>query len=469
MQLRTEASPDGKNPSGVSLAVSRFTDKADVTALLGAFCFFLSAIEYMLPKPLPFMRLGIANLPILLAVDLLPFPWFLTLAIVKVIGMSVISGSLFSFVALFSLAGTLTAALVMWASRKLGGRLISQIGVSILGALTSNAVQVILARYVVFGQAAWLIAPLFLIMGLATGTALGIFAEHFARRSRWYAGAAGLAMPTDEANSAEVASVGAGMVPGGAVDGKAPKSVSPKAARAPLFGRKKERSPADVARAEKATAARAARKQRFETLFSPWAAALAGAAIAVAFLFENNIAMKAGMFVLFAVAAHFAGKRLSFVTTIVVSAGIIIFNLLVPSGRVLARLGPIVITQFALTDGIMKALTFEGLMLLSKASIMQGLKLPGKLGGIVSSAFLYYDRIIEYKGRIRAATLSADADAMMSRVWEYENLGNTGSSFSESGDTRADGLSLPLTEKSKMGNAIMIAIVVVIAGVSFLI
>ena len=175
------------------------------------------------------------------------------------------------------------------------------------------------------------------------------------------------------------------------------------------------------------------------------------------------------MFVLFAIAAHFAGKRLSFVTTIVVSAGIIVFNLLVPSGRVLARLGPIVITQFALTDGIMKALTFEGLMLLSKASIMQGLKLPGKLGGIVSSAFLYYDRIIEYKGKIRAATLSADADAMMSRVWEHENLGNTGSSFSESGDTRADGLSLPLTEKSKMENAIMIAIVVVIAGVSFLI
>lgn len=93
---------------------------ADLTALLGAFCFILSAIEYMLPKPLPFMRLGIANLPILLAVDLLPFPWFLTLAVVKVIGMSVISGTLFSFVALFSLLGTFSAALVMWAARKAG-------------------------------------------------------------------------------------------------------------------------------------------------------------------------------------------------------------------------------------------------------------------------------------------------------------------------------------------------------------
>ena len=56
----------------------------------------------MVPKPLPFMRLGIANLPILLAADLLPLPWYLALALVKVFGMSVISGSLFSYVALFS-------------------------------------------------------------------------------------------------------------------------------------------------------------------------------------------------------------------------------------------------------------------------------------------------------------------------------------------------------------------------------
>jgi len=43
---------------------SRFANRSDVTALLAAFCFFLSTIEYMLPKPMPFMRLGIANLPI---------------------------------------------------------------------------------------------------------------------------------------------------------------------------------------------------------------------------------------------------------------------------------------------------------------------------------------------------------------------------------------------------------------------
>jgi heptaprenyl diphosphate synthase len=166
-------------------------DKADLVALLGAFCFFLSAIEYMIPKPLPFMRLGIANLPILLAVDLLPLPWFLVLALVKVVGMSVISGSLFSFVALFSLSGTMVAALVMWLARKAGGRYISSIGVSVLGAVSSNAVVIVLANLVVFGMTAWLVAPVYLGMGFITGAVLGLFADRFAATSAWYARASG--------------------------------------------------------------------------------------------------------------------------------------------------------------------------------------------------------------------------------------------------------------------------------------
>jgi len=165
---------------------------ADVTALLGAFCFFLSALEYMIPKPLPFMRLGIANLPILLAADLLPLPWYLVLALVKVFGMSVISGSLFSYVALFSLAGTLTAALVMWVARKGFGPRVSAVGVSVLGAVVSNAVQMGIASLLVFGDAVRYIAPPFLATGLVTGALLGLFAERFARESKWYARAKGL-------------------------------------------------------------------------------------------------------------------------------------------------------------------------------------------------------------------------------------------------------------------------------------
>jgi heptaprenyl diphosphate synthase len=174
-----------------SSAASRARDPADVTALLGAFCFFLSALEYMVPKPLPFMRLGIANLPLLLATELLPLPWYLALALVKVVGMSVISGSLFSYVALFSLAGTLVAALVMRFLRRGLGSRVSAVGVSVAGAMASNAAQIGIAMLFIFGEAAKLIAPPFLAMGLVTGVLLGLFAEAFERRSKWYAIAKG--------------------------------------------------------------------------------------------------------------------------------------------------------------------------------------------------------------------------------------------------------------------------------------
>jgi heptaprenyl diphosphate synthase len=409
-------------------STERFSDKADVTALMGAFCFFLSAIEYMLPKPMPFMRLGIANLPILLAVDILPFRWFLALAAVKVIGMSLISGTLFSYVALFSLAGTMAAALVMWGARRAGGRFISQIGVSIAGAMVSNAVQILIARFLVFRETAWLIAPLFLGMGLATGAALGVFAESFARTSLWYARAAGLPDPVQAAGgtAAERRGIFARLA-SAIAEGKARRAA-----------RKAARDEARRPRLEKAAAARTARRARAERLFAPGALAFAGMVVTVAFLFQPNVLLKAAMLAAFILAARAVGKRFSLATTLSVSLGIILANLIVPSGKVLGTLIGLKITQGALIEGIEKALTFEGLMMLSKASIAPGLKLPGRLGRIVAAAFVYYDRIVEYKGRIKAASLSRDADDLMLRVWGFADA-----AFADAASSGSAGEALP--------------------------
>lgn len=159
-----------------------------LAAFLAALAFFLSTIEYMLPKPLPFLRLGLSNLPILFAVDLLPLNLYLLLAIVKVLGMSLLSGSLFSYIALFSLGGTLASALVMRLLRGLfGPKLLSYLGLCVAGALSSNLAQLVLARFLVFGKSAKYMAPLFLGLGLASGLALGIFAQLFAAKSQWLA------------------------------------------------------------------------------------------------------------------------------------------------------------------------------------------------------------------------------------------------------------------------------------------
>jgi heptaprenyl diphosphate synthase len=169
-----------ENPTRSSDRYSR------ITIFLGALSFFLSAVEYMIPKPLPFMRLGIANLPLLIAVELLPKRWFAVLALVKVVGMGLVSGSLFSAIALFSLAGTMTSAFFMYGSKLVFKRHISPLGMGVLGAISSNIVQVALAAATVFGPSAILTAPLFLFSGLVTGAALGIFCLAFMNRSLWY-------------------------------------------------------------------------------------------------------------------------------------------------------------------------------------------------------------------------------------------------------------------------------------------
>jgi heptaprenyl diphosphate synthase len=154
-------------------------------ALAAALCLFLSSIEYLIPKPLPFLRVGLANLPLLIALDLFPVPQYLLLLGLKIVGQSLIQGTLFSFVFLLSLVGSLASGLLMLAARRLFGSSISLIGTSILGALASNLSQLTLARYLVFGAGAWLVAPPFLIIGLVTSAVLGVFAEVYRSRSGW--------------------------------------------------------------------------------------------------------------------------------------------------------------------------------------------------------------------------------------------------------------------------------------------
>ena len=156
-------------------------------SLLGGFCFFLSTLEFMVPKPLPFIRLGLANLPLLLALDIMPFSSFMILSAVKICGQALISGTLFSYVFLFSLGGTGASALLMYAlHRGLGKERISLIGIGAAGALASNGVQLVLAYFFIFGDSVRYVAVPVLALGLVTGSLLGAAGEYFTRHSAWY-------------------------------------------------------------------------------------------------------------------------------------------------------------------------------------------------------------------------------------------------------------------------------------------
>ena len=155
-----------------------------IIALLGAFCLFCSTVEFMIPKPMPFLRLGLANLPILVGLSLLGLPEILLLVGIKVLGQGLVNGTLFSYIFLFSTCGSFASALLMTAAHRLGGHF-SLVGISILGALASNGVQLGLSRFLVFGENVRFIAPPFLAVGTVSAILLGGFAEKFVDNSRW--------------------------------------------------------------------------------------------------------------------------------------------------------------------------------------------------------------------------------------------------------------------------------------------
>jgi heptaprenyl diphosphate synthase len=168
------------------------SDDRDLVAFLGGLCLFLSTIEYLVPKPVPFLRIGIANLPLLIGLGLLSPGQLLLVALLKVIGQGLVSGTLATYVFLFSAAGTFASALAMLAVRALAGPRMSLVGVSVTGALLSNLAQIGLAIAMdLIGQGAWVIAPPFIAAGTVSSALLGWFAERFTRRSRWLASVRG--------------------------------------------------------------------------------------------------------------------------------------------------------------------------------------------------------------------------------------------------------------------------------------
>jgi heptaprenyl diphosphate synthase len=167
--------------------ISHTKVRIELVALFSACALFLSTIEYMIPKPVPFMRLGLANLPIIIALGIFSNREYFLLLLLKVLGQGLISGTIFSYVILFSLAGSLSSALFMLIIFTLFKDKVSRVGISLGGALASAISQLFISWMILFKEATFVIAPLFLFSALISSIILGIFANEFIQKSIWYA------------------------------------------------------------------------------------------------------------------------------------------------------------------------------------------------------------------------------------------------------------------------------------------
>ena len=366
----------GKNLLDNDLAGRNLVSKE--LAIFGAFCLFLSAVEYMIPKPLPFFRIGLANLPLMLAIDIFPLPSFLVLICIKVFGQALITGTLFSYIFLFSVTGTFLSALLMYFLRRaLKKERVTFIGVGTLGAVVSNLSQVSLAYFFIFKENVFYIAPAFLTAGLVTGIALGVFCEVFANKSKWYEEK--IRDKKEEIRNEEEELKNEEKIISG-------KNISSSMSSLIKFN---------------------------ENIFSAKALFLTGLIIIPAVLFNPSVEYRCLQFLFFWFLAIISGRKTNTLFTIFITAFIIVFNLLIPYGKVLFSIGAFKITSGALEAGLFRAVTLQALVMLSKVTIRNDLKLPGAFGQLLSSSLQYFSIILSRKHRITGKNLIADIDTLM--------------------------------------------------------
>ncbi|HJF95016.1 MAG TPA: Gx transporter family protein [Lachnoclostridium phocaeense] len=145
-----------------------------------ALALIFSYVESLIPFQIgiPGVKLGLANLIIVIALYKMSLREAYLLSVTRVVLAGLIFGSMFSI--LYSLAGALLSLIVMALLKKSGG--FSILGISIAGGVMHNVGQLIVAMFVVQTFSVSYYIPVLLIAGLITGLVIGIAADSMLRR-----------------------------------------------------------------------------------------------------------------------------------------------------------------------------------------------------------------------------------------------------------------------------------------------
>lgn len=144
-------------------------------ALLAGLSVALYTVENLIPLPLPWLRLGMGNIGVLLALYILgPVDGFLVLLIKVVIG-SLFSGRFLSPFFLFALGAGPPSYWVMVAVKALFGRWLGPVGVSVSGAVSHNMFQLVIAYFLmVHSIGIFYLTPVLVVIATLAGTVIGI-------------------------------------------------------------------------------------------------------------------------------------------------------------------------------------------------------------------------------------------------------------------------------------------------------
>lgn len=145
-----------------------------MSAMFAALALIFSYVEAIIPFSvgIPGVKLGIANLVILIALYEMNLKYAFTINVVRIL----VAGLLFNgfFGAIYSLAGGLLSLFVMWLLKKTG--LFSMVGVSMAGGVAHNMGQLLIAAAIVSNLKMFLYFPILMFSGIISGILMGIVA-----------------------------------------------------------------------------------------------------------------------------------------------------------------------------------------------------------------------------------------------------------------------------------------------------
>ncbi len=153
-------------------------------ALLSAYAVGLHSIEALIPTPIPWLRLGLANIITLVTLFLYGLRAGMIVTLTRVFIRSLLAGTFLGPAFVMSLGGGITSTLVMWLIMAISGRFSGPVSVSFFGALAHNVTQLFLA-YILFVkriEAILIVSPFIISAGIITGIFNGIVASHILKK-----------------------------------------------------------------------------------------------------------------------------------------------------------------------------------------------------------------------------------------------------------------------------------------------
>jgi heptaprenyl diphosphate synthase len=157
--------------------------KVVLLGLFIAIASILFSIETFIATPIPWIRLGLANILTLLALKWWGIKEAVFIVIMRVVIGSFFTGTFTHPVFLLSISGGVISALSMGFLLIKGNQPFSIIGISIIGAIIKNLTQLIVA-YLLYVRQIYLFytLPMFLLSSLVAGFIIGFLVRILDRR-----------------------------------------------------------------------------------------------------------------------------------------------------------------------------------------------------------------------------------------------------------------------------------------------